>query len=329
MHFEEASVDDLLSQALRDLLANGVRARPTKGATLELTGVVLHLTNPRARLSRAESRGTVFSCLGELLWYLSSSNDLNQISYYINRYHEFSDDGRTLHGAYGPRMFDLNGCNQLTRAIELLERNPASRKAVVQLFDASDLDKEYKDVPCTCVLQFLIRNNLLYLVTYMRSNDIMLGFPHDVFAFTMIQELVARSLQIELGTYTHFVGSLHLYEDKRSLASDYLTEGWQSLAPMEAMPLGDPWPHVKDVLAAESKLRLAQPLSIAEAPRPVYWNDLVTLLKIFRAFRDRDYSQVTSLQESLSTRYFDTLIEDKLDRIPTATFPNGLASPNQ
>lgn len=325
MHFEEASVDDLLNQALRGLLANGISARPTKGATLELTGVALNLTNPRARLSRAESRGTVFSCLGELLWYLSRSDDLAQISYYISRYGEFSDDGRTLHGAYGPRMFNLNGCNQLDRAIELLKRNSASRKAVVQLFDASDLDKDSKDVPCTCVLQFLVRNDLLHLVAYMRSNDIMLGLPHDVFAFTMIQELVARSLEIELGGLTHFVGSLHLYEENLPLAHDYLNEGWQSLAPMAAMPSGDPWPHVEKVLEIESTLRLGQPLPIDRTSRPPYWNDIVTLLKIFKAFRDRDYDQVVTLREFLSTRYYDSLISDKLARNLAPTPPTGVA----
>lgn len=38
----------------------------------------------------------------------------------------------------------------------------------------------------------------------MRSNDAYLGFPHDVFFFTMIQELVARSLGIRVGDYHHF-----------------------------------------------------------------------------------------------------------------------------
>ena len=43
------------------------------------------------------------------------------------------------------------------------------------------------------------------MLTYMRSNDAYWGLPHDVFAFTMLQEILARSLTLELGTYKHAV----------------------------------------------------------------------------------------------------------------------------
>ena len=37
------------------------------------------------------------------------------------------------------------------------------------------------------------------LVVHMRSNDVFMGFPHDVFAFTMIQEILANDLGVKLG----------------------------------------------------------------------------------------------------------------------------------
>src|SRR6267143_618950 len=43
------------------------------------------------------------SPLGELMWYLSASNALDFIQYYIPQYPEFSDDGCTLNGAYPTR----------------------------------------------------------------------------------------------------------------------------------------------------------------------------------------------------------------------------------
>ncbi|MNP18299.1 Thymidylate synthase [compost metagenome] len=46
----------------------------------------------------------------------------------------------------------------------------------------------------------------------MRSNDIYLGMPYDIFSFTMLQEMLALELNVELGSYTHMVGSLHIYE---------------------------------------------------------------------------------------------------------------------
>ena len=50
------------------------------------------------------------------------------------------------------------------------------------------------------------------MVVHMRSNDAYIGLAHDVFAFTFMQEIVARDVGLDLGTYTHSVGSLHLYD---------------------------------------------------------------------------------------------------------------------
>ena len=69
-----------------------------------------------------------------------------------------------------------------------------------------------KDVPCTVMFHFMIRDNKLNMNVYMRSNDAMLGHVIDVFSFTMIQELIANELDCELGEYNHFCGSFHLYE---------------------------------------------------------------------------------------------------------------------
>ena len=63
-------------------------------------------------------------------------------------------------------------------------------------------------------------------VHYMRLNDALVGLPHDVFCFTMLQEIVARSLSVELGGYKHAVGSLHLYKTHVDAAHQFLEEGW-------------------------------------------------------------------------------------------------------
>ena len=74
------------------------------------------------------------------------------------------------------------------------------------------------------------------MFTNMRSNDAFIGLPHDIFAFTMIQEIVARALKLEPGTYSHAVGSLHLYKTNRDAARKYLKEGWQSTVVMPRCP---------------------------------------------------------------------------------------------
>lgn len=286
MYVVADSLDDLLARVYKQLMKRGTRIVPTKGPAREIYGVLLKLSSPRVRLSRTESRGILFSCLGELLWTLAGSNALDFIEHYIPEYRKFSDDDLTIFGAYGPRMFGRRPNDQLARVISLLRSKPDSRQAVVQLFDRSDTLKLHKDIPCTCTLQFAIRDKRLHMLTSMRSNDAWLGLPHDVFAFTMIQELVARSLGIELGEYRHAVGSLHLYECNEAKAVRYLEEGWQLRRSMQPMPQGDPWSAVKTLLDFEETVRTEE--SNVLDPREImdsYWADLATLLTIYKAFK--------------------------------------------
>src|SRR5918997_3528205 len=53
-----------------------------------------------------------FSALGEFLWYLIKDNQLDFILPYISAYADDSDDGLTVHGGYGPRIFDQRGHDQ-------------------------------------------------------------------------------------------------------------------------------------------------------------------------------------------------------------------------
>ena len=111
----------------------------------------LRQRRPR-RLSRSETRGRAFSCLGEFLWYLSGDNQLDFIRHYIKKYDHESEDKKTVYGGYGPRIFCQRGHNQLENVIGLLQEHPTSRRAVIQLFNAEDLGTRprHPDIPCTC-----------------------------------------------------------------------------------------------------------------------------------------------------------------------------------
>ncbi len=208
MRITARTLDDLLRKLYPKLLASTNRPQPSKGATRELLGVLLELMNPLARLSRSETRAKPFSCLGEFLWYLSRDYQLDFIRYYLPKYP--TDDAEIVPAGYGPRLFHHRGVDQIKGVIELLRERPSSRRAVIQLFDAEDLISEREDVPCTCTLQFVVRSKRLQLAVNMRSNDAYIGLPHDVFCFTMLQELLARTLGVGVGRYYHFAMSMHL-----------------------------------------------------------------------------------------------------------------------
>lgn len=285
MQISDRILDDLLRKVFRKLLASKDRIEATRGGASELVGVLLKLERPRARLSRSESRGRAFSCLGEFLWYLTGDNQLDFIRYYIKKYEDESEDKKTVYGGYGPRIFCQRGHNQLANIIELLGKHPTSRRAVIQLFNAEDLatTPRHRDIPCTCTLQFMVRKQKLHLIVSMRSNDAYMGLPHDIFAFTMLQEVVARTLGVEVGPYRQFVGNLHLYDRNEVPARQYIEEGFQSTVAMPPMPVGNPWPSIKTVLAAEARIRLGETLDANDCGVDEYWADVIRLLQIFSA----------------------------------------------
>ena len=148
--------------------------------------------------------------VGEMLWYMSADNDLKSIQMYTKAWDRMSDDGETVNSNYGHCIKYKFGFDQWLYVKNLLVSNSNTRQAVIHIKTADN--KPSKDVNCTVCLQFFIRNGKLYLTTYMRSNDLWMGFPYDVFQFTNMQVLMAMELGVEVGTYTHIAGSLHLYE---------------------------------------------------------------------------------------------------------------------
>lgn len=318
--FSEDTLDDAMRVAIKAILNHGRSINPSKGPAKELIGAAIEVTNPRARLSRTETRGRLFSGLGELCWYLAGSNDLEFIKYYIQLYEKFAENGK-LFGAYGPRLFQWSGLNQFKSVADALQSKD-TRQAVIQLFDRNDIIEEHKDVPCTCTFQFILRDNHLHLVTYMRSNDAYLGLPHDVFCFTMLQEIMAAQLSVQLGSYKHLVGSFHLYEDNLAAAEQFLEEGWQSTigVAMPPMPLGDPIPSITALLTAERSLRVSEVVDqhLLNSMDP-YWADLVRLLDVFGCKKHDHWTRIGALRDQMASDVYRVFIDRMIENRPDSS----------
>lgn len=116
--------------------------------------------------------------------------------------------GKRFVYAYGDR---LHFEDQLKNLIELLRTNPESRRAYIPIYQPKDNAKYGpEDVPCWTSLQFLIRNNKLHMTDYFRSNDIFLAMPSDLYGARYLQHYIAKSLGVDVGTFTHVIGSAHI-----------------------------------------------------------------------------------------------------------------------
>lgn len=316
------SLDGVLHPLYRSLLADGKPQGGSRGANREILSVTLQINKPRARISRSENRGKPFSALGELLWYLSGSNSLSFIAPYVPRYTDDAVDG-ILEGAYGPRLLNLrSGIDQFASVEKLLKDRPSSRRAVIQLFNAEDIAKEHKEIPCTTTLQFHLRDGRLSMSVTMRSNDAYFGLPHDVFCFTMIQEMMARRLGQEVGEYYHHVGSMHVYEDKIEAMQAYVKEGIQLTIEMPPMPPANPFALIGQLITIEGRLRRGERLKASDEVNDPYWADIVRLLQVFWAKEwERNYPErLTEIRGELVNTTYRPFVDGRMGIKPKSRF---------
>lgn len=238
------TIDSLYAQITRDILWNG-ESVTTRGLNFkERRFQSYKLINPRARLIQNPARKlSKRFAMAEFVWIMAGKCDLNQISFYNKRMRDFSDNGVDLNGAYGPRLRHWQSpggdFDQIKGVIERLKKDIYTRQAVIVILDPKkDFSSPTKDVPCNNYLQFLYRDGALHLMCYVRSNDLFLGFPYDVFDWTMFQEVIANELNVELGSYYHIVGSMHIYDNDitkmREILDNYTT--MDVSVPMTPMP---------------------------------------------------------------------------------------------
>ena len=282
MNIEGKYLDEVLRKLYGALTNSTDSFSAGKGTGQDLLAPKVVLKDPRARISATATRGRLISALGEFCWYMSGSSDLNFIRHYIPKYPPEGVNG-SLKDAYGPRLTGSGQfgfkTNQLERIIERLSKRNDTRRAVISILESADLAPGSEEAPCTIALQFIRRRERLHLIAIMRSNDAYLGFPHDVFCFTMIQEIVARALGIGLGEYHHFATSLHLYDRDKDKVSAYLSEGFQNPTfAMPKMPTGDQRENLAKFLSVESQIRSGEILSATEIRLPQYWKDLALVL---------------------------------------------------
>ncbi len=79
---------------------------------------------------------------------------------------------------------------------------------------------------CNLACTYQLRDGRLHAATFNRSNDFNLGLSYtNIVQFTTIQEFLAQALGADdVGVYTHFSSSLHVYEDDAVLSGLMLSD---------------------------------------------------------------------------------------------------------
>lgn len=295
---EFESLDQVQRWVLSSLLDSGSPVTSRGMPTLELFPISFALTSPRRRcITTPERKWNLPLAIGEFCWHASGSKSVQFIEYYAPRWREFSDGVEILGSCYGHNIFQPRDGkpSQWDRLINLLRTEPHSRRAVLQLFEPhTGLSADAIDAACTCSIQFLMRDSRLNAIVYMRSNDAIWGLPYDIFLFTMLQELLALQLGVELGAYFHVVGSLHLYRKHFELAKRIILS--RSYASFEMSPMEEP-SQLLGFLEQEAGLRSGQLRTAKFSGLRPYWKQLLEVVEWYSA-RRRSPERECQLPES-------------------------------
>ena len=284
--FVNNNLDGLYHEAANEILAYGETVT-ARGLTFkELRFQHLILTDPRNRIiTNKERKASKRFMAAEFILMMGSNPWIADIAFYNKHMLKFSDDGISLHGAYGPRLRHWGqpqvDFDQIQDCLRRLKEDIFTRQAVIVILDPGiDFTVKTKDIPCNNLLQFMYREGRLDLACYVRSNDLFLGFPYDVFHWTMLQEIFATALKVKLGHYHHIVGSFHIYDNNIEQMEKIVAEKLIVPDPMKPMPEITSLKILDALKYVEEKYReTGYFINKTEEPLPEWWAEFAEWLK--------------------------------------------------
>lgn len=180
---------------------------------------------------------------GELMWYYSGSNRLEDILPYSKFWRNIANEDGTLNSAYGWQLFRKKndyGMTEWRWAIRSLSMDQDTRQAVMLLHAPRHHRQGIKDLPCTLNVNFQRRQEYLDMNVVMRSNDLWFGVPYDIPFFISLLRNACHLLDLTPGMYTHIALNMHAYEKDWPSLQAMLDSGLKQ--PSELLPRHElPW----------------------------------------------------------------------------------------
>lgn len=226
-----SDMDAVWQAALADTLAFGSEVAPRGQPTKELIHRTIKVDMARPVVTVPQRKLNYRFAAAEALWILMGENELAPLVKFNAKMAEFSDDGVTLAGAYGPKII-----SQMPYILDKLQEDRDTRQATLTIWERNPGPS--KDIPCTVAMSFMIRNNRLLQSVYMRSSDVWLGLPYDVFSFSMLGLAIVGELNrrgcppLSPGSLSLTAASSHLYLRNKEDAITCLGPGAYTIQPL-------------------------------------------------------------------------------------------------
>ncbi|CAE7844876.1 thyA [Symbiodinium microadriaticum] len=210
------------------------------------------------------------SVIHELLWFLKGDQNISYLKENgVSIWDEWADENGDLGPVYGVQWrswptIDGNTVDQISEVISQIQRNPDSRRLIVNAWNVGEIPKMALP-PCHAFFQFYVADNKLSCQLYQRSADVFLGVPFNIASYALLTMMIAHVTGLGLGDFVHTLGDAHLYSNHLDQAQLQLTREPRPLPLLKLNPevksifdfeYGDfvlenydPHPHIKAAVA--------------------------------------------------------------------------------
>lgn len=219
MNHHYHTVNQALPALAREIMRDGQEVSSRLGERVqEILHTEVTLLHPTARyITTPHRRASLPAQIMETIWVLSGRNDIALIEPYLPRAADFSDDGVTWRGGYGPRIRTWGNpdapVDQVRHVMEDLMRDHTSRRAIMSIYDPEIDTEPGKDIPCNNWLTFQSRLGRLNMHVAIRSNDLIWGWSGiNQFEWSALQEIMAAMLGLQVGQAHFSISSFHIYD---------------------------------------------------------------------------------------------------------------------
>ncbi|HEY8444685.1 MAG TPA: thymidylate synthase [Bacilli bacterium] len=163
--------------------------------------------------------------IDEILWiFQKRSNNIKDLNSSI--WNDWANKEGSIGKAYGYQINKpmLGYPSQIDYVLNTIKNNPTSRRIMMNMFNVEDMPHKNL-IECAYGVHFSVKDGKLHTSLIQRSGDfITAACPGgwNVVGYAILTHMIAIHCGLEVGTLTHFIQDLHIYNKHEELAYELL-----------------------------------------------------------------------------------------------------------
>lgn len=147
----------------------------------------------------------------EILWiWQLQSNDVRELQKMnCHVWDEWMRPDGTIGKAYG---YQIRKYKQVDHLLDMLRHDPQNRRMIVTLWNIEDLP-DMALQPCAFQTLWDVSDGRLNCMLVQRSGDMGLGVPFNMTQYAVLIHLIAQTVGLKPGLFTHVINNAHIYEN--------------------------------------------------------------------------------------------------------------------